>query len=171
MRSSSCHSSRIHTGDAFLQPTLGRTVKILVIGLATAALVGCSSLSKLQKVFVGQPSPAASKAPTELAKQLTETSAEFALANHLSQTGAKMYGTFWCPYCNRQKQLFQDAVSRLTIIECDPNGANAKPELCSQANVSSYPSWEINGQLYRGMRSLDELAQISGYQGPRNFGS
>ena len=35
--------------------------------------------------------------------------------------------------------------------------------------VESFPSWEISGQLHSGVQSLDELAQLSGYKGPRNF--
>jgi glutaredoxin len=80
-----------------------------------------------------------------------------------------MYGTFWCPYCNRQKELFGAAVDRLQLIECDPKGANAQPDACAKANVSSYPSWEVNGQIYRGMQSLEELAALSGYRGPTQF--
>lgn len=94
---------------------------------------------------------------------------EVALARHLSRIGAKMYGTYWCPYCTRQKELFRDGANQLTVIECDRGGANAQPQLCDQANVSSYPTWEINGQLYRGMRSLEELAQLSGFAGGQNF--
>lgn len=94
---------------------------------------------------------------------------EVALARHLSSIGAKMYGTYWCPYCTRQKQLFRDGANQLTVIECDRGGANAQPQLCDQANISSYPTWEINGQLYLGMRSLEELAQLSGFSGEQNF--
>lgn len=82
-----------------------------------------------------------------------------------------MYATFWCPYCQRQEKLFGDSESQLPVVECDPNGKNAQPALCAQANISSYPTWEIQGRLYPGLRSLDELADLSGYQGPRNFGS
>ena len=31
---------------------------------------------------------------------------EIALTQHLKQVGAKMYGAFWCPHCQEQKQLF-----------------------------------------------------------------
>ncbi len=81
-----------------------------------------------------------------------------------------MYGTYWCPYCSRQKEMFKDAVKKLQIIECDPQGENAQPQVCMQANVSSYPTWEINGQLYRGMRPLEELAVLSNYKGSMDFG-
>jgi len=140
---------------------MGSVIRVLAFSGAIAVLTSCSALKS---------SPAGSNAPARPAQPAVDASAELALANHLKQTGAKMYETFWCPYCRRQKELFGDAASRLPLVECDPNGTNAKPDLCNQANVSSYPSWEINGQLYRGMRSLEELAQISGYQGPRNFG-
>jgi hypothetical protein len=97
---------------------------------------------------------------------------EVALATHLKQVGAKFYGTYWCTYCNKQKQIFgSPAFSKINYIECDPNGKNPRPELCIKANISSYPTWEIKGQLYRGMQSLQQLAEISGYQGDRNFRS
>lgn len=105
-------------------------------------------------------------------QQMTQPPANAAtvsLAEHLTQTGAKMYGTYWCPYCNKQEELFKDAVSKVQIVECDPQGENAQPQLCTQANVTSYPTWEINGKLYRGMRSLEELATLSEYKGPTNF--
>lgn len=80
-----------------------------------------------------------------------------------------MYGTYWCPYCTRQKELFGQAVNQVPMIECDPNGANAQPNLCASANINGYPTWEIQGQQYRGIRSLEELAELSSYQGSRNF--
>ncbi len=96
--------------------------------------------------------------------------AETALAQHLRQRGAKMYGAFWCPYCTRQKELFgRQAFSQITYIECDPRGQNGRPDLCRQANVNGFPTWEINGQQYRGMQTLNQLAEISGYKGSRNF--
>lgn len=97
--------------------------------------------------------------------------AKLSLAEHLTNSGAKIYGAFWCTYCQKQQELFGAASTKLTVVECDPNGSNAQPDLCTQANISSYPTWEINGQLYRGMRSLDDLANLSNYQGSRDFGS
>jgi tetratricopeptide (TPR) repeat protein len=93
-----------------------------------------------------------------------------ALAQHLTQMGAKMYGAYWCSVCDWQREQFGDVAARqITEIECDARGQNPQPNLCQQAGVEAYPSWEINGQLYRGGLSLEDLADISGYQGPRNF--
>ncbi|WP_204368585.1 tetratricopeptide repeat protein [Neosynechococcus sphagnicola] len=89
---------------------------------------------------------------------------EAALASHLRKVGATMFATYWCPYCRRQEQLFGAAVSQLNIVECDPNGTNAQPALCEQKGVHGYPTWEINGQIFPGMLSLRELADLSGFQ-------
>jgi glutaredoxin len=103
-------------------------------------------------------------------RQNRAVSAEMALAEHLKQRGAKMYGAYWCPYCTRQKELFgAEAFRQITYIECDPRGQNPQPDLCRRAGVNGFPTWEINGQKYPGMRTLEQLADISGYKGARNF--
>ena len=105
-----------------------------------------------------------------LAITTTSDSAEVALANHLKQVGAKMYGAFWCSHCHDQKQLFgKEAFQEINYIECDPKGKNPKPDLCEAAKVQSFPTWEIKGQSVSGTQSLEEIAVLSGYQGPRNF--
>ncbi|WP_449416523.1 glutaredoxin family protein [Phormidium nigroviride] len=95
---------------------------------------------------------------------------EMALAAHLQSLKVKMYGAYWCPYCHAQEELFgKEAFAMIEYIECDPKGKNAQPNLCRDANITGYPTWEINGQFYRGMQFLDELANASGYRGSRNF--
>jgi uncharacterized membrane protein len=104
--------------------------------------------------------------------EITTTSgpAEIALAEHLTSIGAKEYGAFWCPHCFQQKQLFgETAFKKVNYIECDPRGVNPQPEACKAAGVQSYPSWEINGEMYRGTQSLERLSQLSDYQGSTNF--
>lgn len=104
--------------------------------------------------------------------EITTTSgdAEIALAEHLTEIGAKKYGAFWCPHCYEQKQLFgKTAFDKINYVECDPRGTNAQPEACKEAEVKSYPTWEINGETYRGTQPLERLAELSNYQGPTNF--
>lgn len=103
---------------------------------------------------------------------ITSTSgeAEIALARHLKQIGAKEYIAWWCPHCHEQKQLFgKEAYSEINYIECDAQVKNGRPDLCQAANIEGFPTWEIKGQLYPNVQSLEKLAQISGYKGPRNF--
>jgi thiol-disulfide isomerase/thioredoxin len=100
------------------------------------------------------------------------SAAQIALASHLKQTGATFYGTHWCHYCIKQKQLFgQEAIEQLNYIECDAQGKNPQPDLCQKANINALPTWEIKGKKYPGVLSLEELTQLSGYQGDSNFGN
>lgn len=133
-----------------LSGSILRSPLLLLVGTVAIALVasGCSRLIKS--------TPPAPPATT-------------ALAEHLTNTGAKLYGTYWCPYCNKQEELFKDAIKKVQVVECDPKGENAQPQLCNAARVSSYPTWEINGKMHRGVRSLEELAVLSGYQGSMDF--
>lgn len=95
-----------------------------------------------------------------------DASYEARLANHLTQQGATMYGAFWCPHCADQKELFGEAIDNVPYVECDPEGENAQPDLCVAKEIKGYPTWEINGEFYPGTQSLEELAQLSGFEAP-----
>ncbi|MGB7442340.1 MAG: vitamin K epoxide reductase family protein [Coleofasciculaceae cyanobacterium] len=104
--------------------------------------------------------------------KITTTSgeAEIALATHLQEIGAKKYSAYWCPHCYEQKQLFgEEAFSEINVIECAPDGTDGQPQVCQDAGVQGFPSWEINGELTSGVKTLEELADLSGYQGSREF--
>jgi len=126
--------------------------------------------------IAAQPSPG-SRSPSGLPTPgvgwpITSSSgpAKIALARYLKQIGAKEYIAWWCPHCHEQKELFgKEAYSEINHIECAEGGKNAHPDLCQAANVQSFPTWEIKGKSYQGVQSLEELAKISGYTGPRNF--
>ncbi|HAN46338.1 MAG TPA: Vitamin K epoxide reductase [Cyanobacteria bacterium UBA8156] len=87
------------------------------------------------------------------------------LAQHLQTTNVKMYGAFWCPHCREQKAAFGEAAALVPYVECDPRGEKAQAALCQTKNIRSYPTWEIDGQLVEGARSLTDLAKLTGYQG------
>lgn len=104
--------------------------------------------------------------------EVTTTSgeAEIALAKHLSAIGAKKYGAFWCPHCYEQKQLLgEQAFAEIDYVECDPQGKEPQRDACIAAGIKSFPTWEINGELYPGVKTAAELAELSGYQGSMDF--
>ncbi|MFN3361538.1 MAG: vitamin K epoxide reductase family protein [Pseudanabaenaceae cyanobacterium] len=105
-------------------------------------------------------------------KQVATASSTFAgqLARHLAQQGAKMYGANWCPHCHDQLEKFGEAKRLVPYVECSPNGGPGTPpaKICVDKKITSYPTWEINGQFKVGVRSLQELADLTNYQGPRN---
>lgn len=90
-----------------------------------------------------------------------------ALAIHLSESGARMYGTYWCPTCQEQKALFEASAKRLPYIECTPDGRGGMPNFDCVANkVEQYPTWFINGSRYTGLTTVDDLARLSGFRLP-----
>lgn len=95
---------------------------------------------------------------------------EIALAKHLTSIGAKEYGAFWCPHCFEQKQLFgEEAFQEVKYIECAPEGKNPQIEACQASGIKGFPSWEIKGKIYPGTQSLEDLAELSEYTGPKDF--
>lgn len=155
--------------------------QLLFIGIIVAMVTLISSLgvyAQVGKVAVTAPGsrtviPLATTAPVPgVGWEITTTSgeSEIALARHLKKAGVKEYFAYWCPHCYEQKQLFgKQAVAELEKIECAADGKDAKPQACIDAGVKAFPSWEINGKLTSGIKTLDELAEATGYQGPRNF--
>ncbi|KAH8082133.1 Vitamin k epoxide reductase [Aureococcus anophagefferens] len=64
-----------------------------------------------------------------------------AVASRLKAAGAVFYGTYWCPYCDKQRQLFGKAAwSAVPSVECDPRGKGGDPGRCAKADVAAYPT-------------------------------
>lgn len=91
---------------------------------------------------------------------------EARLADYLTETGAKMYGAYWCPHCAVQKDYFGGAASQIPYVECDPEGFGAQVELCDWVGIEAYPTWIIGGEYYQGAQPLGELATLSGFESP-----
>jgi len=81
-------------------------------------------------------------------------------AKYLTEQGTVMYGAEWCGYCKKQKQMFGNSFQYINYVDCDKNNL-----ACSEAGVSGFPTWSINGENYPGLQQLDKLIELSGYQG------
>lgn len=101
--------------------------------------------------------------PAKAKRQSTEQSIE--LAKYLQSSGARMYGAFWCPHCQRQKELFgREAWKYIDYIECSPKGYKAKYATCIDQKVDGYPTWKFgNGKSQGGEMELADIAKVSGY--------
>ena len=88
-----------------------------------------------------------------------------ALAVHLAESGAKMYGADWCPHCQDQKALFGAAAKRLPYIECSMGPRQGSPQTaeCREARINTYPTWEIAGKRYEEVLSPLRLAELTGF--------
>ena len=92
------------------------------------------------------------------------------LAEHLTKKGVVMYNAYWCPHCHDQKEMFgKEAAEKLNLVECAKDGFQNKRDLCESKGITGFPSWEINGSIDSGVKSLKELAELSNYKNTEDF--
>ena len=86
-----------------------------------------------------------------------------ALAECLTDSGAKMYGAFWCAHCKDQKNSFGSAWSNVNYIECSTADGQGQTAACASAGIRGYPTWEFgDGSRESGKLSFSELASRGG---------
>ena len=78
-------------------------------------------------------------------------------AQCLTEKNVKMFGTEWCSHCKNQKAMFGTSFQYVDYIDCDKN-----KEVCNAAEITGYPTWEVEGKLYPGEQQLNNLASLSG---------
>ncbi len=84
-------------------------------------------------------------------------------AKCLTEKGVAMYGSFQCHYCKTQKEMFGSSIKYVNYIECGPfNGPLNKQ--CIDAGITAYPTWIVNGKVYTGEKTIQELSSLSGCQ-------
>ncbi len=89
---------------------------------------------------------------------------EGALARHLREKGAVMYGAHWCPHCAEQKALFGDAAKDVPYVECAADTVNGRPDLCEKAGVKIFPTWVMGAERLTGVQSLSALSTFSKFE-------
>ena len=93
------------------------------------------------------------------------------LAVHLEEAGVEMYGAFWCPACDQQKELFGASAHRIPYVECSPAGRSGPTATkCLAAGIRSYPTWIIKGQRHTGVLTPASLADRAGFDGVKTAG-
>ena len=74
-----------------------------------------------------------------------------------------MYGAFWCPHCLKQKELFGNSFSKVAYIECSLPDKSGQTQICRDAKIESYPTWEFSdGSRLVGEQTLENLATKTG---------
>lgn len=136
-------------GSALISGALG------ALGLAELAAARVhwravwASLVLVVVMLVGQQAGASREAP------VADPALAQALARHLRDSGAHLYGVWWCLGCREQKAMFGASASELPYVECS-GGA-------SPAGVTEYPTWEIAGARVTAVLPLDSLAARSAF--------
>ena len=78
-------------------------------------------------------------------------------AKCLTEKSVVVYGNDCCQYTIRQLNFLGKSKKYLNYVKCIDN-----KELCDQKGVKITPTWEINGEMYEQVQSLDKLAVLSG---------
>jgi hypothetical protein len=87
-------------------------------------------------------------------------------AQCLSQKGAVMYGTYWCPHCQNEKAAFGSAFSYVNYVECTQETSK-----CQAAGIQGFPTWIFpdtstssaqGGRRFEGEQGLKKLSEESG---------
>jgi hypothetical protein len=86
-------------------------------------------------------------------------------AHCLSDRGVKFYGAWWCPHCEEQKEKFGASIDEVPYIECGVQGdTRAKTQVCKDANITHYPTWQFPpmGERVERVFTLKELSDRTG---------
>ena len=85
-----------------------------------------------------------------------------AFATCIKDSGAKYYGAFWCPNCKNQEAMFGRSAKLLPRIECSTPDGKGQLEVCREAKIEGYPTWDFpGGARITGTQSLEQLAMAT----------
>lgn len=86
-----------------------------------------------------------------------------AFAQCMTGKGAKMYGLYWCPHCEEQKEMFESAFQYVNYVECGIKGEHKEQTSCLDAGVKQFPTWQFpSGERHEGALPLTTLAEKTG---------
>src|SRR3989344_3244528 len=75
------------------------------------------------------------------------------LAGCLTGKNASLFGFEGCISCEKQKEIFRSSVKMIEYVKCPDSRC---------LGIESFPAWKINERIYYGVKSLDELKNLSG---------
>ena len=124
----------------------------LVASFLGLSLLGATAVHAEWKGTIGEP--------------LRDSSSEaLKLVEHLRSIGATFYGSWTCPACFRQMNLFgKQAGAEVPYVECTkPKQMPDQAAACQAAKIRAYPTWVLpNGERKVGIQSLKALSDWSG---------
>ncbi len=83
-------------------------------------------------------------------------------AQCLTEKNATMYGAFWCTHCKEQKKAFGSSFQYVNYIECSTPDGNAQLQVCKDAKIDGYPTWQFtDGTRRDGFVALKDLASVT----------
>ncbi len=84
-------------------------------------------------------------------------------AKCLATKQARMYGLYWCPHCQEQKEMFGEAFHYVPYQECAIEHSSELAPACKIAGVKLFPSWQFGMEPPKeGVLSLEALSDKTG---------
>jgi hypothetical protein len=86
-----------------------------------------------------------------------------AFAKCLAAKPVKMYGAYWCPHCEEQKEMFEASFMYVPYVECGVKGSRDEAQVCKDAGIKHFPTWEFaDGERREGTLTLQALGTKAG---------
>lgn len=70
---------------------------------------------------------------------------------------SELYTQIGCLACERQKEIFEEDYEKISVINCWDN-----KQRCLENNITATPTWIIDNKKYTGIKSIEELKEITG---------
>lgn len=154
-------------------------LSIIVAGLLIAGAIIWATMIYVKGIekptgLLEEAGPAAVVQPEESKeepKEEPQTEGEPSVENFakcLSEKGWKFYGTYWCGYCKKQKELFGDSMKYINYIECADKETGGVTAECRAEGILvpgglGVPTWKFpDGEKEPSLKSLEKLAELSG---------
>jgi hypothetical protein len=84
-----------------------------------------------------------------------------AFAKCLKDRGVKMYGAWWCPHCQEQKERFGASFKLVNYVECGVEGdTSERTQVCKDEGIQHYPTWQFppTGERVERVFTMEELS-------------
>ena len=83
-----------------------------------------------------------------------------AFVNCIKEKGVVFYGAFWCPHCQKNKDMFGTSKDLLPYVECSTEDGQGQTQACKDEGITGYPTWKFaDGTKLPGEITLETLAQ------------
>jgi hypothetical protein len=84
-------------------------------------------------------------------------------AQCLTDNGVMMYGAYWCPHCQSQKEMFGKTWELVNYVECSLPERAGQTQICKDDDIRGYPTWQFgDGTRIEGEATLTQLSEKSG---------
>ncbi len=85
-----------------------------------------------------------------------------AFAQCIKDSGATYYGAFWCPNCKNQEARFGRSARLLPRIECSTPDGRGQLQVCRDAGIEGYPTWDfVGGVRETGDLPIERLSELT----------